>query len=174
MEKMSLVYAKLMNQYIFKYQLTLLVLLHKHGEDFEITSETELPITLSITHKLTQSEIDIINIQWTLEKRLQSIEMEEPSWNFQRINTISILFYKSGELNGSRYFKIRSRSSAKFNIKGDDKYCFFWSILAKLHPISDSQNGHATRISNNEENFIELNISGFDFLISQTDLNVVI
>ena len=151
-----------------------MVLFHKHGEDIEVTSETELPITLSITHKLTQCEIDINNIQWTLEKRIQSIEMKEPCWNFQRINTISILFYKSGELNGSRYFKIRSRSSAKFNIKGDDKYCFFWSILAKLHPISDSQNGHATRVSNDKQYFNELIISGFDFLISQTDLNVVI
>ena len=49
------------------------------------------------------------------------------------------------------------------NIQSDDKYCFIWSILAKLHPISDSKNGHATRVSNYEPYFNELNIEGFDF-----------
>ena len=33
----------------------------------------ELPNTLSITNKLTKSEIDNIKIQWTLEKKKQSV-----------------------------------------------------------------------------------------------------
>ena len=102
--------------------------------------------------------------------------MKEFCYNFQRINTMSInnVFYISGELIGSRYFKIRSRNSAKLNIKGKDNHCFFRSILTKLHPISDSQNGHATRVSNIKQYFNELNISGFDFSISHTDLKRVI
>ena len=77
MEEMSLIYAKLKDQYKFKYQLTSLVLFKKYGEDNEITSEVELPITLSISHNLTQSEIDNINFQWTLENRIQILEMKE-------------------------------------------------------------------------------------------------
>ena len=49
--------------------------------------------------------------------------MKESGWNFQRINTMSISFYKS-ELNGSSYVKILLRSSASVNIKNDGKYCF--------------------------------------------------
>ena len=45
MEEMSRIYAKLKNQYIFKYQLTFLVLFIKYGEVIEITSEIELTIT---------------------------------------------------------------------------------------------------------------------------------
>ena len=91
MEEMSHIYAKLINQYKFKYQLTFLVLFNKYGEDNEITCETELPITSSITHNLTQSEVDNINIKWTLENRIQSIEMIESGWNFQRVNNGDII-----------------------------------------------------------------------------------
>ena len=62
MEEMSLVYAKIIFQYKFKYQLTFLVIFNKYGENNEITSEIELPITLSITHNLTQSEMDNFDI----------------------------------------------------------------------------------------------------------------
>ena len=37
--------------------------------------------------------------------------MKESGWNFQRISTMSKSFYKSGELNDSRYAKIPLRSS---------------------------------------------------------------
>ena len=71
MEEMCQKYAKLISQKKFKYQLTVLVLFIKYGEYNEITSEVELSITLSITQNLTQSEIDNINIQWTLENRIK-------------------------------------------------------------------------------------------------------
>ena len=52
------------------------------------------------------------------------------------------------------------RSNAISNIENDDKYCFFWSILAYLHPCN---NNHPNRVSNYKQNFSELNIEGFDF-----------
>ena len=158
-EEMSHISAKLINQFKFKYQLTFLVLFIKYGEDNEITSEIELPITLSITHNLTQSQIDNINIQWNLENRIRSIEMKESGWNFQRNNTLTISLYKSGELNGSSYVKIPLRSSALVHIKNNDNYCFIWSILASLHPCNINPN----RVSNYKQYFSELNNKGFDF-----------
>ena len=95
------VYAKLVLQYKFKYQLTFLVIFYRFGEDNEILSEVELPITLTITHNLTQSELDTINIRWTLENRIQSVEMKESGWTFQRINSMGISLCTSAELNGS-------------------------------------------------------------------------
>ena len=66
--------------------------------------------------------------------------MKESGWIFQRINKMAISFYKSGELNGSSYVKVPSRNSAIFNIEKDDKYCLFWSLLAKLPPCEISCN----------------------------------
>ena len=83
-----------MNQCNFKRQITFLVIFNKYGEDNDILSETELPITLSFTHNLTQPELDNINIQWTLENRIQSIEMKESGWTFQRINSMKYHFIK--------------------------------------------------------------------------------
>ena len=105
--EMSHIYEKLLNQNTFKYQLTFLVIFIKYGEDDdEITCEIELPFTLSLTHNLSQSEIDNINIQCALKNKIQSLEMKESGWNFQRFNTMGKSFYKSGELNGSPYVKI--------------------------------------------------------------------
>ena len=52
------------------------------------------------------------------------------------------------------------RSSAILNNKNNDKYCFIWSILAKLHPC---ENSHSVRATTYKPYFNELNIEGFDF-----------
>ena len=57
---------------------------------------------------------------------------------------MKILFYKTGELNGSNYVKIPLRSYAILNNENNDKYCFIWSILASLHPCN---NNHLNRVS---------------------------
>ena len=86
--------------------------------------QIELPKTLIIIHNSTQSEIDNNNIHWTLENSIQSVETQESGWNFQRINTKEISFYKSRELIGSSFVKSPSRNSAFITIKKDDNNCF--------------------------------------------------
>ena len=71
-----------------------------------------------------------------------------------------IYFYKTGELNGSNYVKIPLRSNDVLNNENNDKYCFFWSILAYLHRCN---NNHRNIVSNYRQYFNELNIDGFDF-----------
>ena len=63
-------------------------------------------------------------------------------------------------MNGSNYVKIPLRSNAILNIENIDKYCFIWSILARLHLCN---NNHPNRVSNYRQNFHELNINGYDF-----------
>ena len=63
-------------------------------------------------------------------------------------------------MNGLSFAKIPLRSSAVLNIENNDKYCFFWSILAYLHPCN---NNRPNRVSNYRQCFNELNIEGFDF-----------
>ena len=162
-KEMSHIYAKFINQYKFKYQLSFMLLFYKFEEDGDIRKEAEMTVNLNMTNNLTQSEIDNVNVQWDLEARKQNLEMQESGWVFQRVNSMTISFYSTGNMDGSSYVKVPLRSSAILNVQNDDKYCFLWSVLAKLHPISDSKNGHATRVSNYVPYFNELNIEGFDF-----------
>ena len=118
-----------------------------------------MTINLKMTNSLTQSEIDDVNVQWDLESRKQNLEMRESGWVFQRVNSMTISYYNTGNMDGSSYVKVPLRSSAILNIKNDDKYCFLWSILAKLHPCEIIFN----KISSYRNYFNELNIEGSDF-----------
>ena len=159
-KEMAHIHARFINHYKFKYQLSFMLLFNKFEEDGDIRRETEMTITLSMVNNLTQSEIDNVNIQWEVEARKQNLEMKESGWHFQRVNSMTISFYNTGNMDGSSYVKIPLRSSAIINIKNKDKYCFLWSILAYLHPC---ENSHSDRVSNYKPYFNELNIEGFDF-----------
>ena len=72
---------------------------------------------------------------------------------------MKIRFYKTGELNGSSYFKFPARSNAILNIENNDKYCLLWSILASFHAC---ENDHPNNVSIYRQYFNELNSQGFD------------
>ena len=131
---------------------------------------------MNINHNLTATDINNIDVKSPLEYQIQQQEMKDSGWRFDKINSKTIYFYKTGELNGSNYVKIPLRSNAILNIENNDKYCFIWSILAcfiwsilacfiwsilaSLHPCN---NNHPNRVSNYKQYFKELNINGFDF-----------
>ena len=70
--------------------------------------------------------------------------MKDSGWRFDKINSMTIYFDKTGGMNGSTYIKIPLRSKTILNIEKNDKYCFIWSILAILHPCN---NNHQNRVS---------------------------
>ena len=74
--------------------------------------------------------------------------MKDSGRRFDQHNSMTIYFYKINEISGSSDVKSSLRSSTILNIGSDEKYCFFLSILAKLHPIFYPKNGHFTRSSN--------------------------
>ena len=158
--EMSIIYARLINQYKFKYQVVFLGKFNKQDEDNNIIDETEIFINLNINQNLTQSDIDNINITWLLEFQIQQMQMKDSGWRFDEINSMTIYFYKTHEMDGSNYIKIPLRSNAILNVENNDKYCFLWSILAWLHPCN---NNHPNRVSNYRQYFNELNIQDFDF-----------
>ena len=47
--------------------------------------------------------------------------MKDFGCRFHKINSMTIYFYKTGEMNGLRYVKIPLRSSAILNIENIDK-----------------------------------------------------
>ena len=160
-KEMAHIYAKFINQYKFKYQLSFMLLFNKFEENGDIRKEAEMVINLNMIINLTQSEIDNNNIQWEVEARKQNLEMRESGWHFQTVNSMTISFYNTGNMDSSSYVKIPLRSSAILNIKNNDKYCFLWSIMTYLHPCENNSNV----VSSYRDYFNELNIEGFDFTI---------
>ena len=160
MKELSNIYARLINQYKFKYQTVFSARFDKQNEDNQVLDETELFINLNINHNLTQSDLDKIDIRSPLEHQIQKQEMKDSEWRFDKINSMTIYFYKTTERNGSNYVKIPLRSNAILNIENNDKHCFLWSILASLHPCNIN---HPNRVSNYRPYFNELTINGFDF-----------
>ena len=160
MKEIAVIYARLINQYEFRYQTVFSARFDKQSEDGQLLDETELFINLNINHNLTQSDPDKIDIKSPLEHQIQQQEMKDSGWRFDKINSMTIYFYKTNEMNGSNYIKNPLRSNAILNVENTDKYCFLWSILAYLHPCN---NNHPNRVNNYRQYFCELNIQGFDF-----------
>ena len=109
---------------------------------------------------MTETDIDNIIIITPLELQIQRQEMKDSGSRFDKINSKTIYFYKTNEMDGSNYIKIPLRSNAILNVENNDKYCFLWSILAYLYPCN---NNHPNRVSNYRQYFNELNVQGFDF-----------
>ena len=76
---------------------------------------------------------------------------------------MTIYFYKTTEMNGPSYVYLPMRSCTILNIANHDKFSFIWSIVATLHPITDSKIGHSTTVSNFRQFFDEINIKIFGF-----------
>ena len=150
----------MINQHEFKYQTVFSARFDKQDEDGQLFDETELFINLNINHNLTQTDFNNIDVVSPLEHQKQQQKMKDSGWRFDKINSMTIYFYKTNELNGSKYVKIPLRSDAILNIEKNDKFCFIWSILASLHPCN---NNHPNRVSNYKQYFNELNIQDFDF-----------
>ena len=86
--------------------------------------------------------------------------MKDSRWRFDKTDSMTVYYYKTGELDGRSYVKIPLRSNAILKLENKDKYCFIWSILAGLYPC---RNSHPNRVSNYKQYFNELNFQGFDF-----------
>ena len=160
LREMATIYARLINQYKFKYHNSFSASFYKINEENQRSDEIELFINLNINNNLTETDINNIDVKSQLEHQIQVQETKESGWIFNKINSMKIRFYKTEELNGSSYVKIPLRSNALIIIENNDKYCFIWSILASLHPC---ENDHPNRVSNYIQYFNELNFQSFDF-----------
>ena len=159
-KELSVICARLINQYKFKYHTLFSASFYKINEEEQRDNEIGLYINLKINHNLTESDIDNIDVTSQLEQQFQNQEMKESGWIFDKINSMKLSFYKSTELDGTSYVKIPLRSNAILNVQNNDKYCFIWSILASLHPC---ENTHPSRENNYLQHFNELKFQNFDF-----------
>ena len=91
-KELAMIYARLKNQYNFKYQTVFSARFDQQDEDGELLDETELFINLNINHNLTQSDLDKINIISPLEFQIQQQEMKDSGWRFDKINSMTTYF----------------------------------------------------------------------------------
>ena len=124
--------------------------------------ETELYTNLKNNHNLTQTDIKNIDNESPLEHQFQNQETSECGWRFDKYTSMTIYFYKTTEMNESRYLKIPLGISAVSNIENDAEYCFLWSVLAYLHTC---KNSNTNRVSNYRKHFEKWNNRGFNFTI---------
>ena len=160
MKELSVIYARLINQYKCKYHTVFSASFYKIIEEDQRYNEIELYIHLNFNHKLTESDIDNIDVTSQLDHQTLVQENRESVWIFDKINSMKISFYKTGKVNGTSFVKLPLRSSAILNVQNNEKYCFNWSILASLHPC---ENTHPSRVNNYLQYFNKLNFQSFDF-----------
>ena len=115
-KELSVIYARLINQYKFKYHILFSAGFYNINEKDQRSNENELYINLNVFRNLTESDIDSTDVRSQLEHQIQIQETKESGWIFDKINSTKISFYKTGELNGTSCVKIPLRSSAFLNI----------------------------------------------------------
>ena len=79
---------------------------------------------MNFNHSLTETDIKNIDVNFQLQHQIRIQETKESGWIFDKINSIKIKFYKTGELKCSIYVKNPLRSNAILNIENKDKHCF--------------------------------------------------
>ena len=95
MRSISVNYARLINEYKFKYQTAFSAKFDEEDEDNQMLDETELFINLNIYHNLTETDIDNIDIKSQLEHQNQIQEMKESGWRFEKITSMTIYFLQN-------------------------------------------------------------------------------
>ena len=92
-KQLSNIYVRLINQYKFRYQSVFSAVFDKQNGD-----EKELFIDLNISHNLTQSDIDKIDVISPLRHKIHDEEMIDFDWQFYKINSMTVYFYNDSNI----------------------------------------------------------------------------
>ena len=76
-KELSVIYARLMNQYIFKYQTVFSARFDKQDEDNQVLDETEFYFNLNVNHHSTQTDINKDVVKSPLAYQIQQQEMKD-------------------------------------------------------------------------------------------------
>ena len=127
---MATTYATKINQYKFEYHLLVSASFDKVNEDDQRSDDVELLINLKNNQNLAEPDISNNDAKSQLEHQIQIQEKKESGRRLDKINSMKIRFYKTGELNGSIYVRIPLRSSAVLNIENNGKKLFLMVIIS--------------------------------------------
>jgi len=86
-------------------------------------------------------EEEITSVLRKLHNDYQNFERDGSGWSIDKIVKMEVNTAEYVPLKGSSYVPLPCKIKAKkavFNIVNDDQKCFVWSVLASLHPASDT------------------------------------
>ena len=92
-KELSVIFARLINQYKFKYHTLFSASFYKINEEDQKSNEYELYINLYINNNITESDIDIIDNRSQLEHQIQIQETKESGWIFDKNISMKTSFY---------------------------------------------------------------------------------
>ena len=107
---------------------------------------------MKINKNLRESDFKNVEVNSQLEHQNRIQKTKESGWIFDKINSMKIRFYKTGELNGSSYVKNPLRSNSILNKENNDNFCFLWSLLASSNPCKNDHPSRVKIIYNNLRN----------------------
>ena len=105
LKELSVIYARIINQYKFKNETIFSARFDKPKKDNQVLYETKLFIKLNIYRNLVETDINNIDVKSPLEHQIEQQELKDSGWRFDEIISMTVYFYKTGELNGSNYLK---------------------------------------------------------------------
>ena len=94
MRDLSAIYARLINQYKFRYQTVLSARFDKQIEDNQVLDELELFFNQNINFNLTETAINNNDFISPLELQTQQREIKVSGWRFDKINSLIKFFLK--------------------------------------------------------------------------------
>ena len=97
LEEKATLYARIINQYKFKYHILFSASFYKNNEESQSSDEIELFYNLNINHNLTESDTNNIDVKSQLEHQIQIQETKESGWTFGKVNSMKIKNFKTGE-----------------------------------------------------------------------------
>ena len=95
LREVATVYARLKNQYRFKYQPVFSASFDKRHEDGHLLDEIDLFSNLKIIQKLTESDVANFDSKTPLENQVQKREMRDSGWRFDKINSMTNYFLQN-------------------------------------------------------------------------------
>ena len=91
---MAPIYAKLINQLIFKYQTVFSAKFNKQDENGQILDQIELYNNLNFNPNLTQCDIDKNYNAFQLEHLIKNQEAKDSGWRFDKTNSLTLFSLK--------------------------------------------------------------------------------
>ena len=79
-KELSVIYARLINQYNFRYQLVFSARFDKQDEINHVMGETDIFNNLNFIQNLTETDLDIIDVRLPLKHQIQQQEMKNSGW----------------------------------------------------------------------------------------------
>ena len=100
---MATLRSKLINPFENKYQAVFSARFHKQDEDGQNLHENGFNKNLNSNQKITERDFENIDTISPLEHQYRKRQMKDGEWPFDKINSMTVFFYKTVKLQKVHY-----------------------------------------------------------------------